>query len=86
MSAQIGQDVTVPVLMDESRRRTRNWNRLAILLPSVLIVTLFLVAAIFADLLTPYDPKEIVLPDRLIPPVFDGGTWDHPLGTDPAGP
>ena len=52
----------------------------------MLIVTLFLVAAIFADLLTPYDPKEIVLPDRLIPPVFDGGTWDHPLGTDPAGP
>ena len=85
MSTQIGQDVAIPVLSDENRRRTRNWKPLAVLLPSALIVTLFLVPAIFADLLTPYDPKEIVLPDRLIPPAFDGGTWDHPLGTDQLG-
>ena len=26
-----------------------------------------------------------MLPDRLEPPVFDGGTWDHPLGTDHLG-
>ena len=85
MSTQIGQDVALAVLSDENRRRTRNWKRLAMLLPSALIVTLCLVAAIFADLLMPYDPKEIVLPDRLIPPAFDGGTWDHPLGTDQLG-
>ena len=77
--------VAVPALTPARRRRTRRWRRLALLLPSLLIVALFLVAALFADLLSPYDPKEIVLPDRLLPPVFNGGTWAHPLGTDQLG-
>ena len=85
MSMQIGPDVAIPALETERSRGTRNWKRLALLLPSALVVTLFLVAAIFADLLSPYDPLEIVLPDRLIPPAFSGGTWDHPLGTDQLG-
>ena len=41
MSAQFGQEVTVPFLTDENRRRTRNWRRLAVLLPSALVVTVF---------------------------------------------
>ena len=85
MSMQIRHDVGLPALETASPRRRRNWKRRALLLPSVLVVTLFLVAAIFADLLSPYDPLEIVLPDRLIPAVFSGGTWDHPLGTDQLG-
>ena len=85
MSMQVGPDVAIPALETERPRRTRNWKRLALLLPSVLVVTLFLIAAIFADLLSPYDPLEIVLPDRLIPPAFSGGTWEHPLGTDQLG-
>ncbi len=85
MSMPAGQDVAVPALASASPRRRRNWKRLALLLPSVLIVTLFLVAAIFADLLSVYDPREIVLPDKLLPPVFDGGSWDHVLGTDHLG-
>ena len=78
-------NVAIPVLAPTSRRRKRNWKRLALLFPSLLIVTLFLVAAIFADVLSVYDPREIVLPDRLIPPVFDGGSWDHVLGADHLG-
>jgi peptide/nickel transport system permease protein len=78
-------NVAIPVLAPPSRRRTRHWKRLALLTPSLLIVTLFLVAAIFADVLSVYDPREIVLPDKLIPPVFDGGSWDHVLGTDHLG-
>lgn len=31
------------------------------------------------------DPNKQVLRDRLVPPVFFGGTWDHPLGTDQLG-
>ena len=85
MSMQIGPDVAIPALETERSRGTRNWKRLALLLPSALVVTLFLVAAIFADLLSLYDPLEIALPDRLIPPAFSGGTWDHPLGTDQLG-
>ncbi len=49
------------------------------------ILALFLGAAIFADVISPHSSREIVLPDRLEPPVFDGGTWDHPLGTDHLG-
>lgn len=79
------QDVATPVLAPARRRRRRNWKRLALLTPSLLIVLLFLVAAIFADVLSAYDPEHIVLPDRLIPPVFDGGSWDHILGTDQLG-
>ncbi len=78
-------NIPIPVLGPTARRRTRHWRRLALLFPSLLIVTLFLVAAIFADLLSVYDPREIVLPDKLIPPVFDGGDWDHVLGTDHVG-
>ena len=85
MSMQIGPEVAFPTLETERPRRTRNWKRLALLLPCVLVVTLFLIAALFADLLSPYDPLEIVLPERLIPPAFSGGTWDYPLGTDPLG-
>jgi peptide/nickel transport system permease protein len=79
------QDVAVPVLAPTSRRRRRNWKRWALLSPSLLIVTLFLIAAIFVDVLSVYDPEKIVLADRLIPPVFDGGSWDHVLGTDQLG-
>lgn len=31
------------------------------------------------------DPDKQVLRDRLLPPVFFGGTWEHPLGTDQLG-
>ena len=79
------QHVAIPVLEPPTRPRTRHWKRLALLSPSVLILTLFLVAAIFADLISVYDPREIVLPDKLQPPVFDGGNWDHVLGTDHLG-
>ena len=78
-------NVAIPVLAPPSRRRTRHWKRLALLTPSLLIVTLFLIAAIFVDVLSVYDPEKIVLADRLIPPVFDGGSWDHVLGTDQLG-
>ncbi len=31
------------------------------------------------------DPDKQVLRDRLLPPVFFGGSWQHPLGTDQLG-
>ena len=78
-------NIPIPVLGPPSRRRRRHWKRLALLFPSLLIVTLFLVAAIFADVISVYEARAIVLPDKLIPPVFDGGSWDHVLGTDHLG-
>jgi len=50
------------------------------------ITTGFLMVALFG----PYfpflaDPRQQSLPNRLKEPVGWGGTWDHPLGTDPLG-
>ena len=44
-----------------------------------------LVAGVGADWLETHDPEFINLAERLQPPVFDGGSWDHPLGTDQVG-
>jgi peptide/nickel transport system permease protein len=44
------------------------------------IVLLLILAAIFAPLIAPYDPYEIEVRNRLIPP-----TWAHPFGTDDLG-
>ena len=85
MSTQSGQHVAIPDLAPQARRQRPRWRRVALLAPSALILTLFLIGAIFADLLSPYDPREIVLPNKLLPPAFDGGTWEHPLGADHLG-
>jgi peptide/nickel transport system permease protein len=44
------------------------------------LVALLVVTALFADLLAPYDPLKIAVPDRLWEP-----SWAHPLGTDQLG-
>ena len=41
--------------------------------------------AVFADLISPYDYAEVDLRARALPPVFIGGTFAHPLGTDDLG-
>ncbi len=63
-----------------------SWQRLLLLTPALIILGVFLIAGIFADLLSAYDPEEIVLIRRLMPPVLqEGGSWAHPLGTDNLG-
>jgi peptide/nickel transport system permease protein len=49
------------------------------------ILLLVLITAIFAPWLAPHDPNAQSLMTRLQPPVFDGGVWDNPLGTDHLG-
>jgi peptide/nickel transport system permease protein len=44
------------------------------------ILTVILLAAVFAPFVAPYDPSLVSLPDRLAPP-----GWDHILGTDALG-
>ena len=54
-------------------------------MPTALIV-LFVVFAVFAPLLAPYDPTRIALPQKLTPPViFQGGNPAYLLGTDSLG-
>ena len=73
-----------PVHIDEIPGGIR-WRRwLGLSLPSLIALTL-LVTGVLADVLATHDPNFIDLLARLQPPVFDGGAWDHPLGTDELG-
>lgn len=64
----------------EGRRKLRrllgNWQGLT----GLILVVAFLVSAIFAPLLAPYDPNVLDIPARL-----SGPTWQHFAGTDQLG-
>ncbi|MGE0404685.1 MAG: ABC transporter permease [Candidatus Korobacteraceae bacterium] len=66
------------------QRRRRGLLQLAGINPlataGVLMVTLFVLLAVFAPVLAPYDPAEISLPGRLVPP-----SAQHWFGTDELG-
>lgn len=49
------------------------------------LVSIVVLSAIFAPWVSPHDPAVQATSDRLSPPVLFGGTWEHPLGTDPLG-
>jgi peptide/nickel transport system permease protein len=48
-------------------------------------VALMVVLAIFADVIALYDTAQMDLLNRFAPPIFMGGSWAHPLGTDNLG-
>jgi peptide/nickel transport system permease protein len=50
--------------------------------PAFSILILFVIAAVFADFLAPYNPTVINLGNSLAPPFFQGGTQEYLLGTD----
>jgi len=49
------------------------------------VALLIVLVAIFAPLLAAHSPIEQFRDAILAPPVFDGGTWRFPLGTDASG-
>jgi peptide/nickel transport system permease protein len=65
---------------------TRVWGvaRQVPFLPAALI-GLFVMFALFAPLLAPYDPTQIALTQKLKPPLLFGGSTAHLLGTDTLG-
>jgi peptide/nickel transport system permease protein len=63
---------------------SRTVERVLTISACVLLVV-FVFFAAFPGAVTQADPLETSLPDRLEPPVFAGGTWEHPLGTDSVG-
>ncbi len=82
----IQEAASAPGLIRGGLRRGVSWQRALLLTPSLIILAALLIAGMFADLLSAYDPEEIVLIERLTPPVIqEGGSWDHPLGTDNLG-
>lgn len=51
-------------------------------LVSLAFLVVLLLAAAFAPLLAGFDPNEGSLTNADLPPVWNGGTWTHPIGTD----
>ena len=66
------------------RRRFAGLKRVPLI--PLAIITLVVLTALLANLLTPYSPTDISLSERLKPPFWEkGGSLTHPLGTDPMG-
>lgn len=55
------------------------------LVPIAVLLIVFIIPALFADLIAPHDPYAPNLRARLQPPVLFGGSWEFPLGTDRLG-
>jgi len=52
----------------------------------IVIMAVLVIAAIFANFISPYPPEEMSLTDRYTPPFFmSGGSMEHILGTDQLG-
>ena len=49
------------------------------------LLLVFVVAAAFAGVISPHDPYAQSLLRRLRPPIWSGGTWFYPFGTDAFG-
>jgi peptide/nickel transport system permease protein len=63
----------------------RVWRNKAVVVGFGLLL-LVVVMALFAPWIAPYDPYAQDLANRTVPPFwYDGGSWAHPLGTDPLG-
>ena len=68
--------------------RRRNWRIRSpkTLTATLSILLLFIVLGIFGSQIAPEDPFKLNLVGRLQPPFFsEGGSLDHPLGTDDLG-
>jgi peptide/nickel transport system permease protein len=66
-------------------RRARMAMRLTFIIP-VVVLSIIVLAAIFAPMLAPYSPVKTSLRNRLKPPFFmEGGSPDYILGTDMLG-
>ncbi|MFD5858723.1 ABC transporter permease [Streptomyces chartreusis] len=67
--------------MSKTRSRLTGWP---VFIPAAGLA-LIVVMALFAPWLAPHDPATQSLGDRLLPPVFNGGSAKYPLGTDELG-
>ena len=74
-----------PQALRQRSRQAVETLRRAPLIPMIIIFVVIF-TAIFAPLLTTHSTTKPSLADRLTPPVWqEGGSWEHPLGTDALG-
>ena len=84
MAAQVAE-TTVEAQARQSWLRSYRSRRYLLVIPPMLIMIVFLICGIFADVIAPGDPGQTHLLSRLEPPAFSGGTSEFPLGTDHVG-
>ncbi len=77
-------DMTLPA-MAEAPPRAKHALPPPMVLFGLAWLTLMLLVAVLADVISPYAYTALDLRNRLAPPAFMGGTWLHPLGTDELG-
>ncbi len=78
-------EITAPaVLTTAPPRKARTLPPPMVLFGLVWLASM-LAVALLADVISPYAYTALDLRNRLSPPVFMGGTWLHPLGTDELG-
>jgi peptide/nickel transport system permease protein len=54
-------------------------------IPLAVLLAVLVIPALFAPLIAPHDPNAVAPLRRLQPPLFFGGSWQNPLGTDTLG-
>ena len=70
-----------PSILQSVWRIIRTWP-----IVPIILISMLLTGALFAELLTPYDPEKDDLISRNIPPMWqEDGSSEHILGTDPLG-
>ncbi len=53
------------------------------IIPLLILAIMLIIPAIFANVISPHDPVQLNLRDRLMPPAWqEGGSWQYVLGTD----
>jgi len=84
VAAEPADDAALALPEVEPRRvRARRSQRLPLF--SLGVIGAFVVVALLAPLLGLSNPQEQSLRKRFRPPVWERGTWEHPLGTDRLG-
>jgi peptide/nickel transport system permease protein len=68
-----------------ARRLVREILHSGTAIAGLLVLLVIAAMAAFAPLIAPHDPAQIDLLHRLAKPVWMGGSWSHPLGTDGLG-
>lgn len=76
-------DIAVPVAVPSAKVRQDGIPPLIV--AAIVFLAAVVLVAIFADWVAPHHYTEQNLRMRLKPPVFFGGTWAYPLGTDHLG-
>jgi peptide/nickel transport system permease protein len=85
VTAQIGMAAEIAAMSPRAVMRRRALTHVGFLIGGVIVLATVLIA-IFAPLLTSYDPYGQDLAQRIIPPVWSAkGSWAHLLGTDALG-